>query len=180
MPSDAEQSGRFLRFYHVFRQGELEALATEAVSSYADMGLRLYPVPSDAYEQYEDRTEYSLRLDLDGFHVLVSEKLVENPASQTKSIRKQLDRVVCRSKAVFTKRRAGRPPLRVGAGVGHASTNATTPSTVLESAIPVRASIDDGYGLTVNSTNVTSVIKDATLEALSNLTPAMDREISLL
>ena len=153
---------------------ELRGLVEDAVVPLADVGLRFYPVPSDAYEDDDKRPEYALTIQVQRFDVVLNHKMIEKEG-QPPVIETLLEQGNSTATAVFERRRENAPPLLVGRtqSVGDEKIRSEETGDLL-----LRHETQTGEKILIPHTAFQAAIKEAVMKALGELQKPIDREFT--
>jgi len=159
-------------------QRSVQATATAAALSVADLGLRFYAIPSDAYQKGDPMAPYELTLRMEELGYVVEGHRPEKNGEEIRT----LERLRASVSAVLRRRRENGPSLVVGMSQGVA---VVTPAEGTEVAVRhVAASYvtttesASGGALRLLADDVAEVTRRATSEALAKLVEAVDRELA--
>ena len=157
----------------------LEAEMQEIVVSLANMGLRFYPVASDAYDSGDDRPERRLLVEGGTLDVNFAEKMVQKEGEPSHIVAR-VEGAACLVKARVEKRRSDGPELVVGSGEsqGTVKHGPTTEEPATDTTYAVRAEVPAHEGLRVPKQDVLDAFEDGTVDALRTVIKAVDRDLS--
>jgi hypothetical protein len=154
---------------------ELRKLVQDAVLPLADVGLRFYPVPSDAYSSGDERPEYALTIHVQRFEPVLDHKLIEEEGQEPR-IETHLDGAKAISAAVFERRRDNAPALLVGSmqAEGKSKADDEEPGDYLLSH-----ETQSGEDILLARRLFSESIEESAEKALSLLQKPIDREFDL-
>lgn len=164
---------------HVERQALEEALA-EVALMHSDVGLRFYPVPSDAYERKDARPEYRVLIELRDLEVGVDEKTIEEEGHPTR-VEARVASVSCWVSTRVEKRRRDAPALVVGdaEAQGKVRTQTLPGSPAWVDAYETEPAVVGHEGLRVEEKDLLDAFEEGTVKALRDVVKAIDRELSM-
>ena len=156
----------------------LEEEMEEMALSLANLGLRFYPVPADAYGMGDDRPERHMRIEVSDLEMLVDEDTVEQEG-QPLSIVARIEGVTCLVKARVEKRRDG-PSLVVGSSEAEGNVR-HGPRAEGAPEVPtyaVRADVTGHEGLRVEKEDLLDAFEEGVVDSLRDIVKAVDRDLS--
>jgi hypothetical protein len=156
-------------------RARLRGLIEEAVLPLSDVGLRFYPVPTEAYQDGDIHPEYALTIHVQRFEVVPSHRLIE-VEGQAPWIQTTLERGDALSSVTFERRREGAPPLLVG------SAQAAGDGKVVEGEagdLLLRHETQTGERLLLPHSAFSLAIEESVEKALGLLQKPIDREFEV-
>jgi hypothetical protein len=153
-------------------RAQLRALIEDTVLPLSDVGLRFYPVPTEAYQDGDVHPEYALTIHVQRFDVLLEHKLIE-VEGQAPFIRTTLEQADAHSSVVFERRREGAPPLLVGSAQGAGDAKVVPEET---GDLLLRHETQDGESILLPHASFTHAIEESVEKALGLLQKPIDRE----
>jgi hypothetical protein len=147
--------------------------------SLADVGLRFYPVASDAYGFGDDRPERSMRVELGDLQLAVDEQTIEEEGQAPRTVAR-IEGVTCLVRARVEKRRSDAPALVVGSGEAQGRVRHAAGAEELAGAPAhaVRAEAAGHEGLRVQEQDLLDAFEKGTVDALRALVKAVDRDLA--
>lgn len=158
----------------------LEADMEDLVLGLADLGLRFYPVPADAYESGDARPERHMLVELSELSIAVDEKTVEEEG-QPMRIVANVSGVTCAVVARVEKRRSGAPALVVGQGEANGKVRpgpATAEELAAVSTYGVHTEVAAHEGLRVEEQDLLDAFEEGLVDALRSVVKAVDRDLA--
>jgi hypothetical protein len=159
----------------------MEKVASDAVFSLADVGLRFYPVPSSSYAEGDERPDYLLTLRVQDLSAALEEQPARSSGASAESADGEgFDELRCSAVATLLKRRGAGPALIVGQSVGHGTAAVQEASAVLSSMREFELVSSQPYGSRsrLRSEDLDSSIRAAVSSALRELVEPIDREMA--
>jgi hypothetical protein len=156
----------------------LEAQMEEMTLSFANLGLRFYPVPADAYGMGDDRPERQMRVEVSDLEVMVDEDTVEQEGQPLRIVAR-IEGVTCLVKARVEKRRDG-PSLVVGSSQaeGNVRRGPRSEDAPEVPTLAVRKEASGLEGLRVEEQYLLDAFEEGVVDALRELVKAVDRDLS--
>lgn len=151
---------------------QLRGLVEEAVLPLTDVGLRFYPVPSDAYDGGDKRPEYALTIGIQGFDVPLNHKLIE-VEGQAPFIQTTIEHAEATATAQFERRREDAPSLIVGREQAVGSVQVKTEET---GDLLLQQETQEGDQILLPHSAFSAAIEEAVEKALGVLQKPIDRE----
>lgn len=156
----------------------LEGVVSDTVLGLADVGLRFYPVPSEAYAEGQERPAFLLTVEVQDVGALLTGEAVQ-PSHEAKRTSDELASVRCTAKATLVRRRSSGPALTVGKSVGHGRSKTQEAGVNLSSMLDFELQAMDAYGIPprLRSEDLCESIRRAVNEALQGLIEPINREL---
>ena len=163
-------------------RGDLAFLLEDAILPLADLGLRLYAVPSANYTAEHQRPEYALRISIEEFDVFVYQEVIKGVEGVPDRVVDRIDYLTCRVRALMERRRSDGPSLEVARGIGSSEVvpKASAMPAVGRPPLTLRYATQDGEVLKVQREDMTEVVRKALIKALKDLEEPVDREFTLM
>ena len=153
----------------------------ELLEPMSDLGMRFYAVPDTEYQQGHARAQYVLTVELSELEpMLVDAELEEEGVVRPIT---EFESVECRVIARFERRREYGPALIIGRSEGTSQVSIDSLFSVERDPvpmIPLGRQPDTGEFFELREDDFNDLVRRATLRALRQLEPAVDRELSLL
>lgn len=157
----------------------LEAEMEEMTLSLANLGLRFYPVPADAYDSGDDRPERRLLVEVSDLDVSVDEKTVEKDGEPMRIVAR-IEGATCLVKVRVEKRRSDGPELVVGSSEseGNVRHGPSKEEPAADATLAVRADVAGHEGLRVPKQYMLDAFEEGAVDALRTVVKAVDRDLS--
>lgn len=156
-------------------RAQLRGLIEDVVLPLSDVGLRFYPVPTEAYKDGDVHPEYALTIHVQRFNAVLEHNLVEADG-QAPWIRTTLERTDAQSYVVFERRRDGAPPLLVGSAQAEGDAKVAPEET---GELLLRHETQAGEKILLPHSAFSQAIQESVEKALALLQKPIDREFML-
>lgn len=157
----------------------LNAAIADTVLSYADVGMRFFPILTDTYESRDARPErmMTVRVEKIGINTEHERMEEEGEAPWVESSVKSLDSMATAS---LEKRRKGAPSLVVGRGMGKSHVRAKSDDEFADGkpTYHVKREADDHEELWVTNEDVQDAVGKAVINALREIVEPADRDLA--
>jgi len=160
---------------------ELDQAIRDRVLGLADIGMRLYPVPTESYGKGDAHPPYKMSVQVKELLVEVDHKMVEEDGAEPR-IEASVRGVGCSAATVIEKRREGGPSLVVGRsnGVSQIRSSRKQDNASVSTKYPVvQAKGDDAQDLWVSREEVLQAVERAVVLSLRELTEPIDRDLAV-
>ena len=154
---------------------QLQKLVEDAVLPLADVGLRFYPVPSDAYKGDDTRPEYALTVEVQRFAAVLSNTLIEEEG-KAPYIQTLLEKGQATASATIERRRDDAPALVVGREQADGDAVVKDGET---GDLLLRHETQTGEKILLPHTAFSQAIEEAVERALGMLQKPIDREFQV-
>lgn len=160
-------------------QESIRRIVSGAILSLADVGLRFYPVPSESYQESDQRPEYLLTVEIQALRAQLDQRVVRSPR-EVPSVESSLESLACAAVATFERRRSEGPSLIVKQAHGRGDASVSEASAVLSSehAFRLRPG-SEGRSPSFSAGELDLAVRQAVRNALGNLVEPIDRELAL-
>lgn len=170
---DAEFLGALV---NVSQDSELVAAIRRAVQSEADLGLRFYATPAEAYSEGDTRPEYQMTVDVTDLMIEFDNKMIEAEGQEPR-IESSVGKIRASVSTAVLKRRANGPPLTVASGEATAMARPETQPEAIEAETGYEPKFDSAT-LKVLERDILKAVQAAADRAMRSMLPAIDREFA--